>query len=178
MGDGGLAPRQPLGLDEVVRLFTGFPHRWWVSGGHALELHQGRTWRAHEDSDVSVLREDSAALRDVLAGWDIQVAAVGTLSPWAGSAVLAHASQNNLWCRTSADEPWCLDVTISDGDEEFWIYRRDRTVRMPWDEAVLRSERGDDVDAHEVIPELAEDRRRRLRDVLPEDHPWRGLLAQ
>ena len=131
----------------------------------------------------------------MLVGWDVQVAAAGRLSPWPGSTPRAEASQNNLWCRESADRPWCLDVTVGDGDEECWIYRRDPTVRVRWDEAVLRSEGGipylapelqllfkskdvrpkDDIDAHEVIPELTGDRRRKLRDLLPDDHPWQAL---
>jgi hypothetical protein len=195
MADGSLGTWQPLALEEVVRLFMGFPARWWISGGHALELHLGRSWREHEDSDVGVLRQDFAALRELLVGWDVQVAAAGRLSPWLGSTPRAEASQNNLWCRTSADRPWCLDVTVGEGDEECWIYRRDPTVRVRWDEAVLRSEGGipylapelqllfkskdvrpkDDVDAHEVIPELTGDRRRKLGDFLLDDHPWQDL---
>jgi hypothetical protein len=195
MAEGSLGTWQPLALGEVVRLFTGFPARWWISGGLALELHLGRSWRRHEDSDVGVLRQDGAALRELLLNWDIQVAAAGRLSPWLGSTVRAEASQNNLWCREAADRLWCLDVTVGEGDEECWIYRRHPTVRVRWDEAVLRSQGGipylapelqllfkskdvrpkDDVDAHEVIPELTGDRRRRLRDLLPDAHPWQAL---
>ena len=195
MADGGLGTWRPLALDEVVRLFSGFPARWWIGGGHALDLHLGRSWREHGDSDVGVLRQDGAALRELLAGWDVHVAAAGRLSPWAGGTLLAAASQNNLWCRESADRPWCLDVTVGEGDDECWVYRRDPTVRVRWDEAVLRSEAGipylapelqllfksrdvrpkDDLDAREVIPELTEDRRRRLRALLPADHSWHAL---
>ena len=68
-------------------------------------------------------------------------------------------------------------------------------MRVRWDEAVLRSDGGipylapelqllfkskdvrpkDDLDAREVIPELTEARRRRLRALLPVDHPWQAL---
>ena len=58
MADGSLGTWQPLALGEVVRLFMEFTARWWISGGHALELHLGRSWREHEDSDVGVLRQD------------------------------------------------------------------------------------------------------------------------
>ena len=195
MADGSLGAWQPLTLDQVVRLFTGYRARWWISGGHALELHLGRSWRAHEDSDVGVVRQDGAALRELLVGWDVHVAAAGRLTPWSGSTLRAEDSQNNLWCRESVGRPWCLDVTVGEGTGEFWVYRRDPTVRVRWDEAVLRSDDGipylapelqllfkskdvrpkDDLDAREVIPELTGDRRRRLRDLLPVDHPWRAL---
>ena len=77
-----------------------------------------------------------------------------------------------MWCRKAPDQPWCLDITISEGDQKCWIYRRDPTLRVPLENAVLRSERGipylapelqllfksknnrthDDRDATEVIP--------------------------
>ncbi len=188
-------PGNRLAPDQVVRLFSGYPARWWISGGHALELYLGRSWRGHEDSDVGVVRQDSAALRELLVGWDVHVAAAGRLTPWSGSTLRAEANQNNLWCRESAGRPWCLDVNVGEGTREFWVYRRDPTVRLPWDEAVLRDDDGipylapelqllfkskdvrpkDDLDAHVVIPELAEARRQRLRMLLPEGHPWHAL---
>jgi len=77
---------------------------------------------------------------------------------------------------------------------EFWIFRRDPTIRIPWPEAVLRSDRDvpylapdlqilfkskdprpkDDLDATEVIPELTSVERSRLHRFLPEDHPWQA----
>jgi hypothetical protein len=191
-----LGPWEPLELSEVARLFEGWPARWWISGGVALELHLARSWRSHDDSDVSILRDDAPALRRLLVGWDIQVAASGVLTPWDGSAPVVEAEQNNMWCRKLQDYPWCLDVTISDGDQECWIYRRDRTLRVPWADAVLRSEQGipylvpelqllfksknnrtkDDKDASEVIPALVAERQGRLRALLPNDHPWQILF--
>lgn len=190
-----LGPWKPLELDEVIQLFDKWPTRWWISGGVALELHLGRSWRTHDDSDVSIMRDDAAALSMTLAGWDIWVAAAGTLTLWDGSELVAEANQNNVWCRKAPDQPWCLDVTISEGDRECWIYRRDPTLRVPWEEAVLRNEQGipylapelqllfkskdirpkDDRDASVVIPELAAGQQRRLRDLLPDDHAWQLL---
>lgn len=188
---------EPLDLSEIARIFEGWPARWWISGGVALELHLGRSWRCHDDSDVSILRDDTPALRRLLSGWDIQVAATGTLTPWDGSVPVVQAAQNNMWCRRTQDHPWCLDVTISDGAGESWIYRRDQTLRVPWADAVLLSEQGipylapelqlvfksknnrpkDDRDATEVIPALNIKQRDRLRALLPGDHPWRALLV-
>jgi hypothetical protein len=197
MTDDELGPWRPLELGNVIQVFGTWSTRWWISGGVALELHVGSSWRAHHDSDVSILRDDALALPVVLAGWDIQVAAAGTLTPWDGSALAAHGNQNNLWCRKAPDQPWCLDVTISEGDQECWIYRRDPTLRVPWEDAVLRNERGvaylapelqllfksknnrpkDDRDAAEVIPALAAGQQRLLQGLLPADHPWQVLLA-
>ena len=196
MASGGLGSWEPLDLITAIDLFTAFPGRWWISGGHALELHLGRSWRSHDDLDVGVLRQDVPALARVLGGWDIEVAASGVLSQWDGLVPLAEDNQNNLWCRAGTEQPWCLDVTVGDGDKECWIFRRDPNVRVPWMEAVLRSEQGvsylapelqllyksndcrpkDDRDAAEVVPSLGADRRNRLHDLLREDHPWQALL--
>ena len=192
-----LGPWKPLELAEVVSLFEAWPARWWVSGGVALELHLERSWRAHDDSDVSILRNDAPVLREVLADWNMWVAASGVLTQWDGSALAVEANQNNLWCRKTKEEPWCLDVTMSEGDQEGWIYRRDPTFRVPWTDAVLETERGipylapelqllfksknnrakDDRDAAEVIPALITERQDRLRDLLPLDHPWQQWLG-
>lgn len=189
---------RPLELDEVVRLFEACPARWWISGGVAFELHLGRSWRAHHDSDVSILRGDAAVLHEVLVGWDIEVAASGVLTPWDGSPLSVDADQNNLWCRETKDQPWCLDVTISDGDENWWIYRRDPSLRASWADAVMMTEDGipylapelqllfksenhrtkDDRDAAEVIPALAAERQQRLRGLLRRDHPWQALIGR
>ncbi|MET0421586.1 MAG: hypothetical protein ABW073_07755 [Acidimicrobiia bacterium] len=36
----------PLTLDEVVSVFAPASFRWWITGGQALDLHLGRTWRS------------------------------------------------------------------------------------------------------------------------------------
>ena len=71
----------PLPLTETVARFTAAPFRWWISGGLALELHTGRSWRDHSDTDVGVLRRDAPGVVSVLVGWDLQVASGGALSP-------------------------------------------------------------------------------------------------
>jgi hypothetical protein len=190
-----LGPWEPLPLAAAVDLFAEAPFRWWVSGGHALELHLGRSWRVHDDTDISIARRDTPALRAHLAGWDIQVAAAGVLNHWTGCALAASAHQNNLWCRRAPDAPWALDITIAEGDDTAWIFRRDPTLALPWDRAVLTSTSGvpyltpelqllfkasdrrpkDDVDAAEVIPELEASAARVLASWLPAGHPWRSF---
>ncbi len=197
MGAAELGPWEPLGLAEIVDLFVGAPFRWWIGGGLALELHVGRSWRGHSDTDLGLLRSDVRDLDAVLTGWDVHVASAGRLTTWNGVSARADRNENNLWCRRDPDSPWSLDVTVGDGDEDFWIFRRDPRVRVPWAEAVLT--RGDvpylapelqllfksrdlrpkdDVDAREVIPELEPERRDRLADLLAVDHPWQSLLSE
>ena len=189
---------EPLELGEVVQLFEDFPAPWWICGGRALELHLGRSWRAHDDIDVGVLREDASGLSQLLEGWDVEIAASGVLSPWAGSALRSEEGQNNLWCRRRPDQPWCLDVTIGEGTQGLWIFRRDPTIRVPWGEAILRTQEGvpylapelqllykskdrrpkDDQDAREVIPVLTPGQRSQMRALLTVDHPWRVFMTE
>ena len=167
-------PWEPMELESVVETFAPASFRWWISGGHALDLHLGRTWREHEDTDLGVARRDLGAFRTLLAGWDLHVAAAGQLTRWRGEPLELARDQNNVWCRVSAGGPWVLDVAIGEGSAEHWIYRRDPSVQVPWEMAVLRTAEGipylapelqllykskglrakDEVDAAEVIPSL------------------------
>jgi len=192
-----LGPWEPLSLAETIQVFREANFRWWIGGGWALELHLGRSWRKHEDTDVGLARGDVDQVRSVLDGWDIHVATAGRLEPWAGQELRAELHQNNLWCRPHPNGAWSLDVTIGEGDDQAWVYRRDPRVRLHWGEAVLRTSEDipylapelqllfksqglrdkDDVDARQVIPELDGLRRHRLGRLLPGDHPWQRLLA-
>lgn len=187
-------PWQPLPLGEAGKLLAGAACRWWISGGYALELHTGRSWRDHDDIDIGVRRDDALALRHHLDGWDLHVAAGGVLTPWDGHPLDESAHENNVWARRTPASPWTIDIPISSGDDREWVYRRDPSVHRPWDVAVLRSPDGlpylapeiqllfkaknarpkDEIDATVVIPLLEPDRRDWLFRQLPVGHPWSG----
>lgn len=189
-------PWSPLPLGEVRAQFDRAPMRWWIAGGHALELHLGQSWRSHADTDVGIARGEASALRGAFDGWDIQVAAAGVLSPWDGRALDPQRSENNLWCRPTPASRWRLDVLVGEGTDSEWIYRRDPAVRRPWPEAVLTSADGtpylapelqllfksktprpkDDVDAEFVLPRLEPARVTWLAAQLADAHPWHALL--
>jgi hypothetical protein len=153
----------------------------------------GRGWRPHEDTDVGVVRADLGAVHEFLRGWDLHIAAAGRLTPWGGEPLDAARDQNNVWCRQVPGGPWVLDITIGDGTDDHWVYRRDPSIRLRWDAAVLRTADGvpylapelqllfkskgmrpkDNADAAEVIPHLDDLQRGRLQQWLPQEHPWR-----
>lgn len=190
-----LGPWEPIAVDEAIELFRPAAFRWWLSGGHALEAHLGRSWRGHDDTDIGISRSDAPRLLDVLGGWDIHVGAAGVLTPWAGDRLDPARSQNNLWCRPTPDSAWMIDVTVGDGDERQWIYRRDARIRRPWDRALLSTAGGvpylapelqllfksanvrpkDELDASTVIPVLESERRSWLAAQLPAEHPWHEM---
>lgn len=185
-------------LVSAIELFADAKMRWWVSGGHAFDLHFDRSWRTHSDTDISVLRDQVPMLTEVLVGWDIQIAAAGELRPWDGNVLDAAKSENNLWCRPNKGGPWILDVTISDGNDHSWVYRRNSKITVDWDDAVLRTTSGvphlapelqllfkstnirpkDQRDAQTVIPWLEPAQADRLRRWLPGNHGWLTLFGR
>jgi len=133
---------------------------------------------------VSFCRTDATAVADVPDGWQIHLAAAGVLSVWDGSPLRSEDHHNNLWVRPGSDEAWALGLTISDGNNgrwiyRRWIYRRQPAISGPWAEVVLRERTTgvpylapeiqllfksvhlrpiDHIDAAQVIPALATDR--------------------
>lgn len=196
MTDSGYGPWAALSVGEVAAMLGDAPFRWWVSGGLALELHLGRSWRDHDDVDIGIVRADAPAMHEHLAGWTPAIAAAGRLSPWDGRPLIEADHENNVWWRQEADGPWLLDVVVGAGDDTHWIYRRDPGVRVPWADAVLRTDSGlpylapelqllfksttvrpkDQADAEALLPHLDPPRRGWLADRLPADHPWHRLL--
>jgi hypothetical protein len=196
MADPEYGPWAPMTVEEAGALFASAPH-WYVSGGTALELFSGRSWRSHDDLDIGVLRRDVPTLRSLLAGWDVHLAAGRVLTPWGGQPLDGDRGENNLWCRSDPEGPWRLDLVIGAGDDERWRYRRDLNLSLPWEEAVLESADGlpylapqvqllfkskdprpkDELDAVEIIPELGREQRAWLARTLPPDHRWLAMLA-
>ncbi len=190
-------PWRPLERAEVVQLMAPLDVRWWFTGGHALEVHLGRSWREHDDIDVSIVRSDIGRLHRIEPEWEVYVAAAGVLRRWAGEPLRAQAHENNVWLRR-AGGPWNVDVTIGDGDDERWSYRRDETLTLAWDRAVLHTRDGlayltpslqllfksarvrekDDVDAVVVIPTLDPWSLGVLDVRLARGHAWRSMVAQ
>lgn len=189
---------EPLSLKKAVAVFTDAPFRWWICGGHALDLHAGTTWRPHEDLDVGILRTEAAKVYAWLSEWDLWVAARGTLRPWRGVPLEADRHENNVWARPGSPSPWRFDLTIGSGNDAEWIYRRDGAIRRSWDATVLWTNDGlpylapevqllfksksprpkDNLDARQVIPLLGADQRAFLGAHLDRGHAWRQLLTQ
>lgn len=183
----------PLDVTAVADVFEHAPFRWFVAGGHALELALGRSWRGHDDVDVGVCREDLDGVhRHLSGGWDMHVAAAGDLAPWDGRPLSPARHENNIWVRRQPDGPWMFDIIVGGGDASGWRSRRDPTIWLPWTNAVREADGipyltpkvqllmkskdvrpKDDIDAAEVIPALHPEERRWLIDHLPRDHPWR-----
>lgn len=189
-------PWDPLTVDEAVAIFSDAPFRWWVSGGHALELHLGASWRDHGDFDVAICRVDAPTAYVWLGGdWDLHRAAGGRLVAWDGSPLEGGQAANNVWARRRPGARWRVDLTMGAGSPTEWVYRRDPSLRLLWDDAVLHTDDGipylapelqllfkakhnrpkDTMDAERVVPKLDGHQRAFLVARLPVDHPWQRL---
>lgn len=193
-----LGPWQPLSIEEATEIFARASFRWWISGGHALELHVGDRWRKHDDLDVGICRHDANQAHTWLHDWDLWVAAAGELSPWDGRPLDAERNENNVWARRDPEHPWAFDLTLNECTDQRWVYRRDPVVTRQWQSAVLDGPLGvpylapelqllfkskhlrpkDHGDARRVIPILENERRIWLSDHLDPDHPWQTTIKE
>lgn len=140
---GPSAGRTPL---DAMRLLEGYPGRWWVAGGWAIEVFTG-VIREHGDLDVEIPRNELPLLRRHLAGrLDVWTAADGSLKP-----LLPHESHathddvlpegcGQVWLRPSGREPWEYDVLLMGGPRNTWEFKRDRRVRLPLSDVVWSSD--------------------------------------
>ena len=120
--------------DGAAALLDGFARPWWISGGWAIEAFTG-VGRPHKDVDVTVFRRDVEQLRRHFHGrCDLWSAGSATLRPldeqhplprWAGQ----------IWIREHALAPWLLDVVLNPGGPRRWVFKRDRAVSLPLEDA-------------------------------------------
>jgi len=127
---------------DADALFSGYPGRWWVAGGWAIEAFTGVA-REHDDIDLSIPRSDLPLLRQHLAGrLDIWAADSGTLRPLIGpDGDTLPATCGNLWLRRSGADPWEYDVVLMDITGGQWHYKRDQRIALGIDE-ILWHENG------------------------------------
>jgi hypothetical protein len=192
-------PRTP---GDAALLFDGYPGRWWIAGGWAVEAFTG-VHRSHGDLDPSIPRRDLALLRRHFAGkldlWSADQDTLRVLLPDdIGQDPLADSCEN-VWARRSGAEPWELDIILMDVTDDTWIFKRDSRIRRPVDDIVwsvdsvpylrpevqllhkaagLRPQDQDDFDASVSL--LSATDRRWLRDAIEltqPTHPWLNALG-
>jgi hypothetical protein len=182
-------------LDEAVGLMAGFPGLWWIAAGWAIELHLGRRVREHRDVDVLVLRDDQAAIRTQLPGWDVQIAHGGRLEPWP-DGMRIELPRSGLWARRDPDGPWELQFLLAEREGDAWWFRRDPRIRLPLGEIGLGSateipylrpelvllfkskhhREEDEQDFDAVLSSLDDHARGRLSAWLEPGDPWRNRI--
>jgi hypothetical protein len=132
-------------IEAVARVLAGYSRPWFVSGGWAIDLFVGRVTREHEDREVGIFRQDQAALRAYLAGWDLCKAVSGPDGgewvPWEEGEWL-ELPIHQLRAQHVDGEPAEFELFMNDVSGEEWVCRRNPVIRCPVDEISRRSSSG------------------------------------
>ncbi|TDD42651.1 hypothetical protein E1263_42115 [Kribbella antibiotica] len=198
--DGGPAAWDAWRPEEIAGLLAGTRARWCVVGGWALDLFRGRQTREHEDLEIATPLWDFDLLRERLSGYEFFVAGREGFWPVDGAGP-AYFEYQQTFVRDPSTGRWRADVMRTPDDGVHWICALDRSIRLPYDEAVARTPDGipylrpelvllfkglqtrpkDQVDFEATAPLLSEAARRWLRaalaDASGEEHPWITLLG-
>jgi hypothetical protein len=114
---------------------------WWFAGGWAIDLFVGHTRRGHADLDIGCFREDVIAMLDALADWDVHASGGGRRVPLERGAAL-DPTFHALWCRPRDSACWVLEILVEERENEDWVYRRDRRIRLPSRDIVAHTTAG------------------------------------
>lgn len=189
---------KPLTVTEIQKIFSRIPVQWWIAGGWALDLYLDRVTRQHDDIDVIILRSEHLLLQKYLVSeWESHKAFKGKLIPWNLNEKL-DSHFDNIWIKKKGESTWAFQVMIIDSENDYWIYKRNGTIRRKLTEIELKTSAGvpyirpeiqllykggsslirekDFLDLENVMPMLDDTSREWLRDSLtiqyPNGHPW------
>jgi hypothetical protein len=196
-------PWESYGPGRVVEIMSVVTRPWWIAGGWAIELHLGGPQRReHEDVDVLVLREDASVVQREMGRWALHLAnREGGVRAWEPGTALPH-DVSDIWIREPDGGPWRFQLMLNPSEGQDWIFKRDRTLRLPLTEIGLHTLGGvpylrpeiqllhkgtgslgirekDEEDFRAALPVLDADALRWLRDALVRvraDHPWLDAL--
>jgi hypothetical protein len=124
---------QALTPVQAAAEFAGFPARWWIAGGWAIDLYAGEPYRQHSDIDIEILRPDVDLLHDALNGWELHACQWpdgSTFHLWQPGEPLPPAV-HDIWCRRNVDTPWAFQLMVLDRDQDRWVFRRDHRIGGP-----------------------------------------------
>jgi hypothetical protein len=194
----------PEARSRVLQVMRGFPARWWVCGGWAVDMFIGRQTRPHADIEFTILHRDHALLFPQFAGWELRLAGAGNWARWQGEELGPDVHQ--LWARPdrgSEGQPEdfvrdaaYLEICLETSTRDEWIYRRDDRLRrrlldigreyggvpvLAPDIALLYKAKNprphDTADFHAALPHLEPNDMVWLRNAIATAHPdndWFG----
>ncbi|ULL18363.1 hypothetical protein DVH26_30195 [Paenibacillus sp. H1-7] len=191
----------PLTVSEIHKLFSDIPIRWCIAGGWALDMHLRKQTREHSDIDIIITREEQLIAYQYLnRDWMLYRAEDGKLSLWEDGEYLN--STHDVWVTKNDESPWAYQLMIIDTEDDYWIYKRDKSIRKPMAEMILKTVDGipylrpeiqllhkagsskvrekDYIDFQTMLPSLLHQEKAWLKSSLnrqfPEGHDWVGFL--
>ena len=185
--------------EEAAERLAGLDVPWHIAAGWAIDLFVGYERREHEDLEIAAPAHAFPEIRARLDEIEFYAVADGevTLLDEAGER---FAESHQTWGLDPAAFEWRIDVFREPSDGAEWICRRDRTIRLPYDELIERTADGvpyvrpevallfkakaargkDEDDLDDVLPLLGPSRRALLHDwiaLVHPDHAWLERLV-
>ncbi len=119
----------PLPLNELKRHLEGSGIRWRVSGMFCVNAQIGYV-RAPHDLDIEIASDDAQLILNAMPTWEHFYVDNGAWIRWRYRK--PPPDVRRFVSRRGPGEPWAVEwlATKLEGDE--WVYRYDRSVRMPW----------------------------------------------
>jgi hypothetical protein len=111
-------------MTRTAELMAGYPRRWFLCGGWAVDAWLGKQTRPHLDVDIAVFHDDQHALFQHLTGWDLighdPNVADDSPDPWTGRRLdlPAHIHASN-----PALHGVELDIQLNAVIEGRWVCR-------------------------------------------------------
>jgi hypothetical protein len=173
---------------EVAQRLAGVDVAWCVVAGWALDLFRGETTRDHHDLEIAVPSGGFGLIRTALAGFEFDVIGSGRRWPLDSPA---FGVTYQTWVREPDTGVYRLDIFREPHDAGTWIYRRDESIRRPYQQIIMTSPDGvpylapeivllfkakhdrakDQSDFAGVLPRLGPTRRAWLAAALRRTHP-------
>ena len=143
---------QEPNLLNIVKLMQGYNQTWAICGGWALDLYLCRVTRPHEDVDIIIPRRDQLNIQTYLyeRGWSLMVATEGNLTPWKKGDFL-QLPIHCIWCNNEDHQPNFVELLLNEIDGEYFCYRRDPSIAVPVDQALLQTKHGIPILAPEIV---------------------------
>jgi Aminoglycoside-2''-adenylyltransferase len=185
--------------EQVAALLEGVETPWYVAAGWALDLFIGEQRREHEDLEIAVPNSRVDELLPALDGFELFVITGSKEATPFADARDQLEETHQTWVREPATGLWRFDVFREPSEGDTWICRRDRSLRMPYNELIEWSDDGipygrpevillykakhaqrerDRRDFAEILPRLDLERRRWLTGALEIVHPGHAWLAE
>ena len=192
---------QPLTVAALAELMQGFPHPWWLVGGHAIDAFTGGP-RPHTDIDVSFFAHSIADFRKQLEGrYHLWSNHGGTFRVLDDNHPEPLDPLAQVWARENAQSPWVLDGVPGPSADGRWQSKRDNEHVADLEEVSWVDERGvrslnpeivllfkaaqnremDRFDLDRTWPLLTDEKRQWLRAAVrrfDSTHPWNERLTQ
>ena len=122
-------------LKNSLKFAETFSEPWFVVGGWAIDLFLGHKTREHHDVDVGIFRKSQLTLQELLLndGWRLEWMQKGVGHPWKKGEYL-ELPIHEIWGFRSGPN---IEILLNESDENNWQYRRDTSVYLPFEQAIL-----------------------------------------